>query len=85
MWCTAGFLHAVGKTVTRDGRIAPLGNVKDPVFTFDPVQVTCSEEGVTRWRAGANSPKRLLFHVRDQQQYPAAMTSALKSLLAELP
>lgn len=85
MWCTGGFLHAVGKTVTRDGQIVPLGHAKDPVFTFDPVQITCSEKGVTRWQAGASSPKRLLFHVRDPQQYPAAMTSALKSLLAELP
>ena len=30
MWCTGGFLHAVGKTVTRDGQIVPLGRGKGP-------------------------------------------------------
>lgn len=85
MWCTGGFLHAVGKTVTRDGRIVPQKDTEDPVFTFDPIRVTCSADGVTKWHAASNSPRRFIFHVREKSQYPTAMTSALKGLLVELP
>ncbi len=85
MWCTGGFLHAVGLTVTRDGEIVPTAEARDPVFTFDPVDVTCSATGVTSWRPATISPPRYIFHVRDPQRYPAAMTAALKTLLCKLP
>ncbi len=85
MWCTGGFLHAVGLTVTRSGEIVPIQEAQDPVFTFDPVDVTCSPDGVTAWQPATASPPRYIFHVRDAQQYPAAMTAALKTLLCELP
>jgi hypothetical protein len=85
MWCTGGLLHAAGKTVTRDGRIVALADAAEPVFTFDPIQVTCLANGVTQWRAGPSSPPRYIFHVRDPQPYPAAMTAALKQLLATMP
>jgi hypothetical protein len=81
MWCTGGFLHSVGETVLCDGRIVPLADADAPVFSFDPVQVTCAPDGVTSWQAGPGSPPRYLFHVRDPQRYMAAMTAALKSLL----
>jgi len=81
MWCTGGFLHAVGETVSSDGRIVPLADADAPVFTFDPVDVACSTDGVTTWKSGPSNPPRYLFHVRDQQHYEAAMTSALKALL----
>jgi hypothetical protein len=83
MWCTGGFLHSVGKTVERDGRIVLLADAKDPVFTFDPVTVTCTDSGVTKWRPGNSTPPRHLFHVRDQQRYATAMTNALRSLLVD--
>jgi len=85
MWCTAGFLHAVGQTVTKAGDIVPLAGAADPVFVFVPVRVTCSPDGVTRWEPGAASPGRLLLRVRDTGAYPAAMTAALKALLRSLP
>jgi hypothetical protein len=81
MWCTGGFLHAVGETVSRDGQILPLAEVDAPVFTFDPVEVTCAPDGVTTWKPGTSSPPRYIFHVRDPQRYEAAMTAALKTLL----
>ncbi len=81
MWCTGGFLHSVGETVSGDGRIVPLADAEAPVFSFDPVQVACTPDGVTRWTPGAGSPPRYIFHVRDQQRYMAAMAAALKSLL----
>jgi len=85
MWCTGGFLHAVGQAVQRDGTIVPLTEAKSAVFTFDPIEVTCSADGVTRWRHDANARQRFVFHVRDQEHYASAMTTALKSLLATLP
>jgi hypothetical protein len=86
MWCTAGFLHAAGLTVTKDGRIVPLAEgVDDAVFTFDPIRVTCDDRGVTEW-SPANAPShRYIFHVRDTDRYQAAMTHALRELLARLP
>ena len=85
MWCTGGFLHAAGMTVSGDGRIVPLSQTKDPVFTFDPIQVTCSARGVTEWRPDPAATNRFIFHVRDPERYAAAMTAALKSLLSKLP
>ena len=85
MWCTGGFLHAAGLSVTCEGKIVPLAEVRDPVFTFDPIEVTCSADGVTQWRAASTPSRRFLFHVRDPIRYPAAMTAALRSLLKALP
>jgi hypothetical protein len=86
MWCTAGFIHAVGRSVTPDGDILLLSEVgKDAVFTFDPIEVECSDNGVTRWRPVEEAQGRFIFHVRDVERYPRAMTAAMKSLLATLP
>jgi len=85
MWCTGGFLHAAGLGVTSEGRLAPANDVKSPVLTFDPVQVQCTAEGITKWTADPKSGKRFLFHVRDESCYAAAMTAAMRTLLGTLP
>ena len=86
MWSTASFLHAAGRTVTRAGRIVPLGAAaEDAVFAFEPVRVTCDGEGVTTWRHERAASRRFMFHVRDTKNYAAAMTQAVRSLLSELP
>jgi hypothetical protein len=85
MWCTAGFLHAVGLTVTKAGAIVPRNSVSDPVFVFEPIRVTCSDAGVTEWTKDPQSKDRFIFRITDTQKYQSAMTSALKSLLARLP
>ncbi|MGO8748429.1 MAG: hypothetical protein ACLQNE_20840 [Thermoguttaceae bacterium] len=77
MWCTAGFLHAAGLSVTCEGTIVPQAEVKDPVFTFDPIQATCLAGGGTQWRPDPASRRRFLFHVRNKARYATAMTSAL--------
>jgi hypothetical protein len=85
MWCTAGFLHAVGSTVTGDGGIVPLEDAGDSsVFAFEPISVACDAGGVTRWRFSEAASNRFLFRVRDTRRYEAAMTAALKSLLSRL-
>ena len=86
MWCTAGFLHAAGLSVTREGAIVPLG--KEPrkeVFSFRPVSVSCPEDGHALWREAAEGETdRYLFTVEDPASYEEAMTSALASLLSRL-
>lgn len=86
MWCTGGFLHAAGYTVAPDGSIVPRSKAGTAaVFTFDPIEVTCEESGLTRWSGRPHSENRFVFHVRDRSNYQAAMTKAIKSLLADLP
>jgi len=86
MWCTAGFLHAAGYTVGPDGAIRQRSKAGDrSVCAFEGVSVTCGDDGVTTWRPEPNSRNRFIFHVRDAQNYPTAMTKAMKSLLTKLP
>jgi len=85
MWCTGGFFHATGRTVTRDGRIVPRADSgQDAVFTFEPIRVQCSDDGVTQWTSEARSQDRFIFRVLDRARYAAAMTAAMKSLLQTL-
>jgi hypothetical protein len=85
MWCTAGFLHAVGKKVTAEGEIVSITSKKDSVFSFNPVKVTCNEDGYTTWKVDNHSKNRFIFHVDDLTNYQKAMTVALKNLLLQLP
>jgi len=85
MWCTAGFLHAAGLTVTAEGNLLPLAQARQGVFSFDPVAVSCSREGITIWEPAEGTSNRFIFHVRDVARYEAAMTAALRTVLARLP
>jgi len=86
MWCTAGFLHSAGYTVTRDGKIVPFNEKHTrPVFTFDAAKVKCDDNGVTHWLHDDSSKDRFIFHVQDKDNYQSAMTAAMKSLLTALP
>jgi hypothetical protein len=86
MWCTGGFLHAAGYTISGSGKIVPLDEKPNlPVFTFDPVRVRCDDNGVTKWTHDNNATNRFIFHVRDAEKYQSSMTKAMKSLLMKLP
>ena len=86
MWCTAGFLHTVGKTVTTEGDIVCAGMPGvQPVFEFVPIEITCNSDGRTNWNVSEKEGNRYIFRVCDVGKYGAAMTSALKKLLATLP
>ena len=85
MWCTAGFLHAAGLTVTTSGAIVPLKSAREEAFAFEPIRVTCSAGGITGWSKDPRSRNRFILRVTDVERYPSAMTSALKSLLTQLP
>lgn len=88
MWCTGGFFHATGRTVTVDGDIVPLEAAGDrAVFGFEPIRATCGDDGVVRWEPAAKveAPARYIFQVRDRASYTAAMIRAMRTLLATLP
>lgn len=86
MWCTGGFLHAAGKTVVADGSIVERDRTGDSVvFSFDPIRLSCSDEGVTQWDHEEAARGRYLFHVRKIAGYQEAMTKAMKSFLGRLP
>jgi len=84
-WCTAGFFHATGQTVARDGRIISLADSgNDAVFTFEPIRVQCSDAGVTEWTKDADSKDRFIFRILDLERYDAAMATAMRSLLQKI-
>lgn len=86
MWCTGGFLHEAGYTVSRYGDIIPIGEASNlPVFTFDPIKIRCDDSGITEWAYDKHSKNRFIFHVLDTDAYQSAITKALKSLLKRLP
>jgi len=85
MWSTAGFFHMAGLSVAGNGLVGGRDDAQArPVYTFDPVRVRCGADGVTRWSPDPRAQDRFLFHVRDQEKYPAAMTAALGALLGSL-
>lgn len=85
MWCTAGFFHAAGKKVTPEGEIVDLDSDKESVYTFKPIKVSCTDQGLTTWEIEPRNTGRFIFHIEDLAKYQAAMTAALKSLLLHLP
>ena len=85
MWCTAGFLHAGGLTVWKDGTIAKLGEAPEKeVFRFVPVTVTCRDDGRTAWQPAAQAGTRFIFEITDEKAYPEAMVKALAELMFAL-
>jgi hypothetical protein len=86
MWCTAGFFHAAGYTITPEGSTVKLSEkTHASIFSFDPIQVTSSVGGRTQWIPDPSSTQRFVFHVRDTDNYGSAVTKAMKALLLTLP
>ena len=85
MYSTASFVHAAGKTVTREGELVSLDAAGDSaVYEFIPIEVRCDESGITEWQKAKGPANRHLFHIRDMERYPKAMAIALRSVLLEL-
>jgi hypothetical protein len=86
MWCTAGFLHMAGlSTAGNGGPIEGGAEARNhAVYTFDPVRIRVGADGISEWSPDPRSRNRYLFHVRDPERYPAAITAALGTLLSTL-
>jgi len=83
MWSTAGFFQAAGMTVSTTGLTIGRSEAAQ-VYTFDPIRVTCGADGITEWSDDPRSRDRFIFHIRQRDNYPAAMTAALIELLSGL-
>ncbi len=82
MWSTASLLHAAGLTVSTTGAIETRAQCRDAVFQFVPVEVSCSDEGLTSWSPAKTScPPRFIFEIGSEAAYAPAMTTALRTLL----
>lgn len=80
MWTTAGTFDLAGYTVTKAGEIVARGH-HDSVFRFEPIAVSCDNQGNTQWTP-ADDSNHYIFHVLDTDRYGAAMTAAMQSLLS---
>jgi hypothetical protein len=58
---------------------------QESVYSFKPVNVTCTDQGYTTWEIEPRSTGRFIFHIENLSKYQLAMTTALKSLLMQLP
>ena len=85
MWCTAGFLHAAGLTVTCDGKIGKADTrAGRELFKFVPIKVSCTPSGHVTWSETSESTNRYVFKVMDVSRYEEAMTCALEEIVSWL-
>ena len=88
MWCTAGMLHMVGKTVLADGSIVPIAEADGKaIYEFLPIKIECDKESRTSWKfnKGTDANKGpFVFKVPDRDKYHAGMGKALKTLVLEI-
>ena len=86
MWCPATFLIIAGLTVTKTGNIVPIADAgDDALFRMEHVKVVCEDNGHLKWELNKEPTGRLIFHVLDVPNYPAAMTEAVRTLLCAIP
>ncbi len=86
MWCTAGFLHAAGLSVTRKGDVVELSDLPplDALYHFEPISVDLNENGIEEWKKAPAANGRFIIEVSDAKAYANYMPEALRALLAEL-
>ena len=86
MWCTAGFLHAAGLCVDKNGTIQPLDDAKDNKwYRFEPAKITSDDNGATTWSIDADAKDRFIFRHLGWDQYNESMKKGAKELLLKLP
>lgn len=83
LWSTAGILHAAGLSVDVAHGLLTIDMVKDPVFGFKPITVTCQDDGQTIWQPAKNSD-RYIFTLRHPEHYAKVMTATLCELLGRI-
>ena len=92
MWCTGSIFDIGELTVTPDGKLVPADSGIQSVYSYEPIKITCTEEGVTLWSSfeeGTDSSEvqeypRYIFRINDEERYASAMTNALAEILKQL-
>ena len=91
MWCTGSIFHVCGLTVTPDGDIVSESSDSASVYSYEPIRVSCNENGITIWQhlpesesLADDTSMRYIFRINDEKQYPVAMKKAMARILKQL-
>lgn len=84
MWSTASIIHAAGMAIDTKQGLLPASQVSAPLFEFQPIAITCANDGHTTWKAAEGDSGRYIFRIHEPEQYAQAMTRALASLLGSI-
>ncbi len=82
MWSTASILHAAGMAIDKQRGLLPIGEVTTPIYDFQPIEVTCADDGQTTWKQTDADSGRYIFHIREIEHYRDGIINALSALLA---
>jgi hypothetical protein len=92
MWSTASLAIAAGRVLARTGegwRFVPAGSVPPGAavqpLSLEPVNVTVTDAGVTRWQPARGASPIRLFRRKAGPEHDAALAEALNALLRGLP
>ncbi|MCL2743458.1 MAG: nucleoside hydrolase [Planctomycetaceae bacterium] len=86
MWSTASLLTLAGQTVTKTGKIVPIGEAGgEKLYQMEPVKVLTEDNGRVKWEQTNEKTQISVFHVLDVPAYPDAMSTAVQTLLRKLP
>ncbi len=91
MWCTGSIFHAACLTVTPEGGIVPENSESASVYSYEPIRVSCNENGITTWEHLSESENlanktsmRYIFKINDEKRYSSAMKTAMADVLKQL-
>jgi len=82
MWSTPGILHAAGMGIDVHSGLLPERQIKNPVFRFKPIRITCADDGNTTWQLTEENTERYIFSLSHPDLYATVMTTALCKLLS---
>ena len=82
-YSTASIFHGAGLEVEPDGSVVPEAQAREPVFTFEPIRVSCDDSGVTRWEYADADTGRYILKVSGPR-YASAMAEAMGRALEVL-
>ena len=82
-YSTASIVHGAGLEVEPDGSVVPEAQAREPVFTFEPIRVSCDDSGVTRWEYAEADTGRYILKVSGPR-YASAMAEAMGRALEVL-
>lgn len=84
MWCTAGYFHSAGLTVSMDGELIPLSEAGNrAVFSFTPIEIDSINDGIVDWCPKNTADRHFIFKSASPEKYPRAMIRAMKKLLCD--
>lgn len=81
MWCTAGFIDAIGLSVDLEGKISK--NVNEPLFKFKDIHVSI-QRGQLNWTYSKEKSNIKIIKIQNTSLYQDQMTNALNTIISWL-